>query len=591
MKWARDAELMSGRNDIMHAHAGSCTVSCRPRLSSGLELGRYRRCARFCAVAFFLLALLSMIGSPVWAQSTQRHARRDPIEHALRNARQLIKQNQASRAVQQLEALLLKHPGDLRIIMLMGSAHTALGEYDKAADLYLGEIDRTGGRSIDLWIDLAGVYRRDGRGADAIEILLEALENHPAWGRLLTDPFELVATDSVGGEEAVAMLRDKALAPDAPATWREALAHVCIVTGAYTDALILLTDLDREKQASGTLVLQLAHVLAHRGSPEIALAALDSVLTLSPKPAIAEQSWYEKAEILQNLERPREAALAYEELAKRCSKGALAMQARMRHGALLMGPLRNLAAAQEVYTSILDELPRRSRQKALRNMRDHVLLALGECALRSGNFEEADSAFCRLEREANQVEMKEQAAYEHAEILFYQGLFREAEEAYYELTDHYQTGRWVNDALARALLLGDFGMTAGPMLEVFAHIQQYKRAGDWEAALELCTEALGDTTSGGLGGHLRLDQIQMSGRLGHWVQADSSLALMLEQESKSLLTPVALLWMAEQAATMADRRDLAFHYYEEVILRYPDSLEARRARAQRRVLLKADEQS
>ncbi|MCK4304988.1 MAG: tetratricopeptide repeat protein, partial [Candidatus Eisenbacteria sp.] len=420
---------------------------------------------------------------------------------------------------------------------------------------------------------------------------LEALEKHPAWVRMLIDSFELVATDSVGGKEAVAMLRDKALTPDAPTTWREALAHICVVTGAYTDALILLADLDREKQAAGKLVLQLAHTLARRGSPEIALAALDSVLALSPRPTIAAQSWYEKAEILQSLERPREAVLAYEELAKRFPKGALAMQARMQHGALLMEPLRNLTAAQEVYASILDELPRHPRQKGLRNMRDHVLLALGECALRSGNLAEADSTFCRLEREANQVEMKEQAAYEHAEILFYQGHFQEAEEAYYKLTDHYEAGRWVNNALARALLLGEFGMAAGPLLEVFAHIQQHIRTGDWEDALELCSEALDDTTSDGLGGHLRSAQIQLSGRLGHWAQADSLLALMLEQEGVSILTPVALLWMAQQAEAITERRDLALQYYEDVILRYPDSLEARRARARLRVLLKADEQS
>lgn len=534
--------------------------------------------------AFLLILAIALIAPPAFAQRTRRHPKPDPVERELRSVRQMLKQAQPERAIGRLETLRADHPHDLRVVLLLGTAYENMGAHLKAAGIYRDEIDRSRAANVDLWIRLAGAYRGGGQGLEAMNTLLEAVRRRPGCMWRVMDQFELAVTDSAAGDAALEALRTEALSPDAPTSWREALAHVYVVTGAHEEALGLLILVDRERKARGRLIFQLAITISRRGEPQVALAAFDSVLALPPAPGIAEEAWFEKAKLLEEMERYADAAAAYEEQIEQFPNGALAMRARLRRAALLMDPVGDIEAAREAYGLILDLTEKGSQRKAQRPIRAEALFALGKCALHSGDFEEADSTFSRLEREAVQSAAKEQAAYERAEIRLYQGRFAEAEQAYYQLTDHYPAGKWVNDALARILLLGEFGTTAAPALKTYALALYEQRIGAHEKALSRCRGSLSDSANAALRGHLRAEEIRICGRLNRWADADSSLALLLEEDPESRLCPVVLLWMAGQAEGQDGRNDRAAEFYEQVILRYPGSLEAKRARARLRAL-------
>jgi len=528
---------------------------------------------------------------PRSSQPLGREQPRLEIERALMDARQLLAAGRATQAIAQLERLHARHPRDLRVIMALADAYARGNEPLKAADMLQGEIEHAGAQEPDLWARLAMAYQLAGRGADATETLLAALKLQPDWLGRLRDQFEIAITDSAAGPAALERLRDRAGGRDVPAVWREALAHVLVVTGRFEEAVGLVAGLDRERGARGRRLAELAQTVARRGDPAVALAAFDSLLALAPDPGTAEEAWYERGRLLERLGRPHEAVAAYESQQREFPRGPLAVQARLRAAAVRRGPLHDVAGARAIYRQLLAEAAPGSRSRNVKAIREEVLLGLGECALAAGAFPEAESTFAVLENEAVQTSAKERAAFERAELLFYSGRFADAEEAYYLLTDHYPAGRWVNDALGRALLLGEFGATAGAALEAYAGVLYRQRVGASEDALRLCREALRDSSRVELRAYLRWEEIRITAGLGRWSEVDAALALLLAQDPDSRVAPTALYQVAGWAEASADRRAQGLELYEQVILRYPHSLEARQARGRLQAMRAGSEQS
>jgi tetratricopeptide (TPR) repeat protein len=582
-----------------------------PRCTSIREIARRSRgpvrAVRAALPLVFLLALMAFAaGPPASAQEPQplpaprqshapvpvgRSQPRQEIERTLMDAYQLLAAGRATQAIAQLERLHARYPSDLRVIVALADAYARGGEPLKAVEVLQGEIAHAGTREPDLWTHMAMAYQLAGMGADATETLLAAVQLQPDWLGRMEDQFEIVATDSTSGPAALDRLRSRAVEKGAPTVWREALAHVLVVTGGFDEAVGLVASLDREKRGQGRELAELAQAVARRGDPAVALAVYDSLLAHEPERGVAEEAGFERGQLLERLKRPAEAMAAYETLAQDFPRGPLAMQARLRAASLRRGPLRDTAGARATYQQVLAEASAESSGRSGKALREEALLGLGECALLDGAFPEAESTFTVLEREAVQTSSKERAAFERAELLFYSGRFADAEEAYYQLTDHYPNGEWVNDALARALLLGEFGTTAGMSLEAYAGVLYRKRVGAMEDALRLCREALRDTVHVEMRAYLRLEEIRITAGLGLWTDVDAALALLLEQDPGSRVAPGALYEVAGWGEAAPDRRERALELYEQVILRYPNSLEARQARGRLQALRAGTEQS
>ncbi|MFH1143497.1 MAG: tetratricopeptide repeat protein [Candidatus Eisenbacteria bacterium] len=504
---------------------------------------------------------------------------------SLRRAEEYLRMGRMPDAVEILEAVHGAHAQDEIAARALVRAYLLAGRADEAVELCRARAQERGGEDPDLWIELSRCSLQAGRGEEAADALLTCLRLRPSWVMRLTDPFELAVSDSAAGPAALARLESAARAAETNPGVKEILAQVYATAGRSAEAIALLVEADRAQERKGELLFPLAHTLSRRGTPAAALAAYDSVLALGPSDGTAENVWFEKGELLASLGRAPEAVAAYEEAVRRFPGGPLFLRATIARADLLMTEVRDLDGARQAYEEVLAQADRARRKERQQPLVDRARLALAECALRQGDLETATERFGDLEKEAGQSALREAAAFQLAEIHFFQGRFVEAEEAYYQLTDRFPQGDWVNDAFRRVLLLGE--TRGGPEVEQYAQVEYLRRLDRGDEALAACRQILAAAPGHPLEAELRFTEMRLLGDAGQWAAADSALTRILADHPRSRAAPAALLWLGEQSSSEEERIERGTECLERVLLDYPGSFEARRARGLLRGLREA----
>jgi tetratricopeptide (TPR) repeat protein len=541
---------------------------------------RTRRGAGWLALTLGLVALTvpsARPRDPVAASPLGQPVPSTPQAAALRQAQDWLRLRLPERALALLEPLHRDAPEDVAVAQLLAEAYTAAGRHAEAAALFRSQAERRGTEDPSVWVQLARAHQRAGEGRLAIEALLECTRLRPEWAPHLLDAFQLLATDSLVGPEARAALEIAAGGSGSPPEWAEALAQAQALTGEGEKALALAMRLERQRSTDGRRLTQLAHALLRGGQADAAIAALDSLRSLPLRDRAGEEALVEKGGMLETLGRDREAVEAYAEAERRFPDGAVTLRATLRRARLLLEELGDPAGARAAFARV-DQRTRGRPQKELRGLRDEALLGAAECDLRSGELGRADSAFAAIAETAASGAAREQAAYQRADLLFFQARFADAEEAYYQLTDRYPAGQWANDALQRALLLGESGATP-QALEPLAHALYQLRVGRRDEALALCEQGLARSDSGSAGAELWRLKVTLLADQGRWAEADSALARLVAAHPRSRAVPATLLVLAERSASDPSRRAAGRGYYERVVLEHPGSFAARRARA------------
>jgi len=496
---------------------------------------------------------------------------------ALRQAEEWMRLRLPARAIPLLEPLHQERPTDATIGLLLAEAYAGAGRYGDAVTIYRAEAERRGAEDPSLWMRLAHTLQLAGEGRQAVEALLECSRRQPEATPHLLDAFQLLASDSLTGKEARETLEAAAREPNSPIAWSEIVAQAEALAGDGAKALALTLRLERRESSGGLRLLQLAEALVRGNQPELALAAYDSVLSVPTRLHRGEEALLEKGRLLESLHRPRAAADAYAEGERRFPDGALALRGTLRRAHLLLGELGDPAGGRDAFARVAARVGRSPRQEQ-RGLRDEARLGLAECDLYTGELTRADSAYAELAETASSGTAREAAAYQRAELLFYQGRFAEAEEAYYQVTDKYPDGTWTNDALQRALLLGE-NAVAPQALEPLAHALYQLRIGRAQEALAACDQGLAQSDSTSAGAELWRVKITLQAERGAWAEADASLARLCATHPTSRAVPATLLALAERAAADAALSAKALGYYERIVLEHPRSFEARRARA------------
>lgn len=515
-------------------------------------------------------------------ESEARHASQ-ALRNALSQAHLLLRQGEPDAALEILETLHREHPRETRVTIALGRAYEQVDRSAEAIVLYRAAVREYARNDLTLWLELSRAYQQADQGRAAMRTLLDAVRDRPAWGRTLTDRFELLASDSTLGPAALAQLQEAVADSGGPVVWREILGHVYAATGEPQQALTLLMQVEREEASPGRRVMALAKTLQRGARPAPALAAYDSVLALDPPGGTREECWYEKGRLLASLGRHAEAADAYRVVAARFPRGALAPRATLARAELLREQLGQPAEAEAVYRELIARAEAAPRRKDLRLMRDEAQLGLATVALRRGDLDAAGERFAELAEHAAREEIREQAAFEVGELHFYRGDFPAAEAAFYALTDAHRSGGWVNDALERILLIGEHG-AASAALRHYAASAYERRMGAFDSALAKCRAGLAAAGEEPVQAPLRFQEVQLLVALERWAEADSSLFALRAAQPAARETPEALLYAAERALDLPARRAQTRDYLETLVLDYPESFAARRARQLLRAL-------
>jgi len=130
------------------------------------------------------------------------------------------------------------------------------------------------------------------------------------------------------------------------------------------------------------------------------------------------------------------------------------------------------AAYQELVRSF-DGVSGKDRGRLL----GQALVALSDCELQMGRYEEAAEVLKRVEKEAPDATSREEAAFQQAEILFYAGQTDTAQAAYSRVVQDFIGGVRVNDALDRILTLTRAADAGAVPLAALGQIAYQKRIG------------------------------------------------------------------------------------------------------------------
>jgi tetratricopeptide (TPR) repeat protein len=537
------------------------------------------------AVSYLVLTLclaLLLGAPPSWAQTRripvpkpQVEKNRRSIDLRLRQARILQNRGELARAEEILRELLQQRPHDPRIVRQLGSVLEAGRRYEEAVALYEGEIQA--GKNPTLFLmDIASAYQRAGQARKVLETLFRYLELYPGRTRWARDILETMVLRGQMDDETMAYLESEARRRRSPELLSLA-ADLYVYADRPAEAIQLLEEADRTREAHGEVLFPLAKVLVSRDRPEEALEVIRRVLALGPNEGLEEEAWLLKARLLRDQGALEEAVAAYEELTQRFPEGFLLRRALMEEAEILKDRLGRLGPAREVLRRLVASLEASGSFRGRSQVLEEAWLSLGECALWEGAWDEAESTFTRVLEEGTVAANRQRAAYLLAEARLYQGDYPGAESAFYAVADSFPGGEWANDALDRILFLQEHALAPGRELGRLLDVQRLRYAGRVDSALALVGELRAAGVDSVLQDDLLAETVLCLLASGQGDSARAVLATWPEAFQDGRLAPRSWFQVARWYET-AGRREEAMELYEDLILRFPDSLEGRRSR-------------
>ncbi len=501
-------------------------------------------------------------------------------ERLAAKADRLIRLGEVEEAVVLLEDALKSHPYSEVLVTTLARAYQADGEPDSAVSLLERAIGRPHLDSPWLWNLLARAYLEAGRPKEAVDRYVWMCERWPQQTRWVLEQLERMSR-RVPRETLLGFLEERCRSGDESTRAQRlrllGLSLVAMKPGH--EAISVLIEAEKAGHYKGRLIVDAFETLSREGHTALALAAYDSLLSLKGKRWLpADRLALERAGLLEKSGRLEEALSAYQEIESRYGTKEIAFRAALKRAHLLLHELGRVEQAKQIYRGIIERLnrdPKLARRMAER--KEEALLALADCAFYEGAFKEAAMSFAELEETARGQDVREEAAFKRAEMLFLAGRFEEAEAAYYHVLDTYTSSQWANDALERILLLGE---NAGdqPGLSAYADLLYARLAGKEEDALRICSEAAERLEPTQMRGRIRMEECLLLLEAGRLAEADSLVRVMADQDSSSRWTPAAMLKLAQSLAVFPDSLAAARGLLEDLIVRYPERLEARRAR-------------
>jgi TolA-binding protein len=171
------------------------------------------------------------------------------------------------------------------------------------------------------------------------------------------------------------------------------------------------------------------------------------------------------------------------------------------------------------------------------------------------------------------------ALYHAGEMLFYQGKLREAQDTWYEVSDNFPKSRWVNDALAGVLMVGENSDDGGIPLTALAQAIYQRRLGRPERGMQLIDEAIARYPQTRAGDRLRETRVLLLLDLARNDEARAEADSLAVKYPESARGPAVFLAVADRLAADPATEAEAEAVYMELLTRFPDALEASQARA------------
>lgn len=498
----------------------------------------------------------------------------DPVLTGLQEAQGLLRGGRIDDGLKKLAGLEDAYPLEWRVVEAFGRTLESLDRREEAAAVFRRAADRFADPARPL-AELQRLHRAMGDAAKALADCLEYLVRVEQGDSWVADELEsLVRTDGLGATAIHALEEALRKKPDDPRL-REILVVARLHQGEASRAVEDADALDRDRRAGGRMLLRFARMAQDKGLAEPALLAYDRLRGRDLPATLRDQVLLARAQTLRGLGRPVEALAAYEEAAQR---PALAATARIERADLLAGPLNRPEEAIAAYRDALTAIGRDAGPAAGRTA-DRVRLAMAELEIRLGRPSEAAIIYQELARTAAEPGERAEALYRAGEMLFFQGKLKEAQDSWYAVTDSFPGQRWVNDALEGVLRIGENSDEGGVPLAALAQAEYQRRLGRVERGLEIVGEALAAHPASRAADDLWLARTNLLLVLDRIPEARAAADTLAARFPDSRLAPRALDAVAARLLLDPLTESEGQAVYLDLLTRYPESLEAPRARA------------
>ena len=378
-----------------------------------------------------------------------------------------------------LEELIEKTPDDWRLWTELGEVELKSGRDEKAEESFSQAIQR-GYNLAEVYQRIALNYRVNGFTEKAIQTYklgnenlkkdvfsLELINLYQAsrdYKSSVEEYFNFMKNDPKKFEVVEKGVRNLIHSGDDPEGIELALREVIekdstnkyayklygdlfLTTGELKKAFEFYKIVDFQWEGKGGYILNFAQECYRRESYQLSLDACEYVISSYKNPQLYSKARLCKANSLAGLKKFEDAVKVYDEIIKNQKDGQELILAYYNTGEIKYKELNQAREAFPWYKKVTG-FPGSS-------VYPDALVRLGDCFLSVGELDSASFWFMEILSNPLAKEKIEEVRFKLAEIDFYNGEFKNAQEKYQKLVSDFPKGFYVNNSLERIVILGE----------------------------------------------------------------------------------------------------------------------------------------
>lgn len=508
----------------------------------------------------------------------------DPeYQSAMRAVNRYMAQSQFEAAADLLEQVLAKQPRDLSASITYVEALLALGRPDDADRFLVGALERVTDKA-DLYRMRSRVRRVQGRLDEAFADLLLVVETQPERAPWAYRETQDLLKEGLDPEAARKAAEKAAKSPEGASRTALLVAVLAAHQGRGDEALRLVAEYDQSAQQHGEALRRFADEMISLDKRDLARGALAAAVERAATPERRTDHLFRTADLAEKDGHYAEALAALDRIAAERSGKSAAANARLRSAQLKDTRMGDFAGALAIYREIQDD-------PSLGHHRPAMQIAMADCYVRLGRFDEAAATYAEAGPEAFDPEHAEMAALRLADIEFYRGNPDSSLALYQKMAEAYPRSLYTDQAAGRYILINKYLQfrMAGELVKTWGRMEWARTAGDTALAAATASSLLERDPEGELAGEALFLLAENAEKAGN----PRAAAARLEEIARRFpgdrsRAPEALLRLGALLAGPLKEPDQALARYETILTDYPASVQAvdarRRMEALRREL-------
>ncbi len=472
--------------------------------------------------------------------------------------------------------LLEKHPQNRAVYPYVANAMISNRLYDEAIEVYLQA--RRNLNQPDLFVfELGNLYAIRLNYDAATREYLDFLEKQPNQFGYIESRIATYTKEPEQAHKVAELLQKRLEQSKHEYLMRKLLADLYLRIGDYSRSLqqfkileAMTNPLDRKTKAGGQELYFFADKALRAGEVEHARQAFDLILTNYADSPFRFKALFGLAQAHQLQGRAEAAIRAYEDLIAAAPTSPLAYEAQMQIGEIYFEDLFDLERALDAFKAVVERFPNDPRTV-------EAGFRIGDCYLARGDLKEATTWYQKpLARRGVKPAQRDKALYKTAYALFLEGEYDAALERLNQITaavaQKPASGEdYVNDAFELIFIIEE-NRKSEEALRAFTEAQRLQHLREFDQAMARLKDLVERFPQTPILDDALLHLGELARIQGHYEAAIGYFAQLVQEQPESVYAPLAQKRIGEVYEEDLGDAHKAYSAYEQVLIRYPNSL-------------------